>query len=193
MSNEIPDRPTVYGGSDGGIDESVLEAVNRWLDSMVIGLNLCPFAQGVRRRGLLRIAVAGSTKAEHCLQELADEAHQLVAADEDATTLLVLPAGFEDFNDYLELLGIAEALLEDLGFDGVLQLASFHPEYQFHGTAIDDVGNWTNRAPLPILHLLKEASLGRAIAGYPDPENIPVRNIMRLEELGLEAVRRLNQ
>lgn len=162
--------------------------VEHWLQEVVIGLNLCPFANGANRGGLVRIAVADGTTAEQCLQELADEAGRLEAADDEATTLFVLPRGFEDFDDYLDLLELANALLEDLGYEGILQLASFHPDYQFEGTAEDDVSNWTNRAPLPILHLLQEASLARAIDAHPDPEGIPRRNIDRLEKLGLAAV-----
>ncbi|NND90439.1 MAG: DUF1415 domain-containing protein [Granulosicoccus sp.] len=165
--------------------------IGHWLDSMVIGLNLCPFAGSVRRRGLLRIVLASSDRTEQCLQELADEAHRLTVADEDATTLFVLPHGFADFDDYLDLLAVGEALLAELGYTGILQLASFHPRYQFDGTGIDELSNWTNRAPLPILHLLREDSVARAVEGHPDPQGIPGRNIQRLEELGLSGVKRL--
>lgn len=171
-------------------DDSI-SAVNHWLDALVIGMNLCPFASAARRRGLVRLVEASSGRAEHCLQELADEAHRLEADHADATTLLLLPQGFEDFDDYLDLLALGEALLEELGFEGVLQLASFHPDYQFDGTNIDDVSNWTNRAPVPILHLLKEESVTRAVDAYPDVDTVPARNIEALENLGLEGVLRL--
>lgn len=169
----------------------VLERIDHWLNTLVIGLNLCPFASRVKRQGLLRVHVADGCTAEGCLQELADEANRLEAGDDRATTLLVLSAGFDDFDDYLDLLALAEALLEDLGFTGVLQLASFHPQYQFDGTELDDVGNWTNRAPFPILHLLQEKSLAEAVDAHSDPGGIPARNIRTLEELGIRGVESL--
>ena len=158
---------------------------------MVVGLNLCPFANSVRRQGLLHIAVAKDASVARCLQFLADEAHQLAPRGEDATTLVVLPAGFEQFDDYLDLLALAEALLDDLGFAGSLQLASFHPRYQFEGSDLDDVGNWTNRAPYPLLHLLQEASVTRAVDAHPDADSIPGRNIDTLEKLGMAGVLQL--
>lgn len=173
--------------------EDPIAAIEHWLDVMVIGQNLCPFANAARRRGQIRIVEADSTRAEVVLQQLADEAHFLADADEERTTLLVLPQGFEVFDDYLDLLALADALLEDLGFEGVLQIASFHPDYQFDGCDIDDVSNWTNRAPFPILHLLQEESVARAVDQHPDPDGIPQRNIERLESLGLAGVLKLLQ
>lgn len=169
----------------------IVASIEHWLDAMVIGQNLCPFANAARRRDLVSIVVASSGSAEQCLQQLSDEAHRLADSEEERTTLLVLPDGFENFDDYLDLLALAEALFEDLEFDGILQIASFHPEYQFEGTDRDDVSNWTNRAPYPILHLLREDSVERAVAGHPDPDSIPQRNIDRLEQLGLAGVLKL--
>lgn len=169
----------------------IAATIEHWLDAMVIGQNLCPFANAARRRGLVSIVLATSDGAQQCLQELSDEAHSLAESDEERTTLFVLPSGFENFDDYLDLLALAEALLEDLGFAGILQIASFHPEYQFEGTDRDDVSNWTNRAPFPILHLLKEDSVERAVDAHPDPDSIPERNIERLEQLGLAGVLKL--
>lgn len=167
------------------------ESIDQWIDSIVIGLNLCPFAGAAKRQGHLKICMANSPLTEACLQQFADEAALLRRADEQATTLFVLPEGFADFDDYLDLLAMAEALLEDLGFVGMLQLASFHPQYQFDGTNAHDVSNWTNRAPLPILHLLKESSITRAVDAHPDPESIPDRNIEKLEQLGLVGIEQL--
>ncbi len=158
---------------------------------MVVGLNLCPFANTVRRQGHLHIAVAQDTSVQGCLQLLSDEAHQLGPRDANATSLVVLPEGFEDFDDYLDLLALAEALLEDLELDSVLQLASFHPRYQFEGTHADDVGNWTNRAPYPILHLLQESAVAAAVEAHPDAEGIPEHNIDTLEKLGMAGVLQL--
>ena len=167
------------------------DSVEQWIDSIVIGLNLCPFANAARRQGHLKICMAESARTEECLQQLADEAALLEQADKQATTLFVLPEGFADFDDYLDLLAMAEALLDDLGFAGILQIASFHPLYQFDGTSADEVSNWTNRAPLPILHLLKESSIAKAVDAHPDPESIPVRNIEKLEQLGLIGIEQL--
>lgn len=166
-------------------------AIEHWLDVMVIGQNLCPFANAARRRGLVGIVLADSDTVEECLQQLSDEAHRLAESDEERTTLFVLPRGFDQFDDYLDLLALAEALFEDLEFDGILQIASFHPDYQFEGCDKDDVSNWTNRAPFPILHLLREDSVERAVDSHPDPDSIPQRNIDRLEELGLDGVLKL--
>ena len=167
--------------------------VERWVEAVVIGLNLCPFASAALRRRQLSIVIADSDLVEDCLQQLTDEADALVAGDLQATTLLVLPEGFADFDDYLDLLAMAEALLEDIGLDEQLQLASFHPDYQFEDTDFDDVENWTNRAPFPILHLLTEESVTRAVDSHPDPEGIPDTNIDRLEQMGTEALIALNR
>lgn len=166
----------------------VVQDIDRWIDALVVGLNLCPFANSVRRKGLVKIEVCPLASIEDCLQMLVEEANQLELAEEDATTLLVLPHGFAAFDEYLDLLALAEALLDDRGFEGIIQLASFHPNYQFEGTSADDVSNWTNRAPYPVLHLLKEASVSKAVESHPDPDNIPERNINTLENLGLPAL-----
>lgn len=168
-----------------------IAAIEHWLDVMVIGQNLCPFANAARRRGLVSIVVADSGRVEDCLQQLSDEAHRLAQDSDERTTLLVLSRGFENFDDYLDLLALAEALFEDLEFDGILQIASFHPQYQFEGCDSDDVSNWTNRAPLPILHLLKEDSVEKAVDSHPDPDSIPQRNIERLDALGMAGVLKL--
>lgn len=167
--------------------------VERWVEAVVIGLNLCPFASAVLRRRQMNIVIAEGDTEEDCLQQLADEADALVAGDLQATTLLVLPEGFEDFDAYLDLLAMAEALLEDIGLDDQLQVASFHPDYQFDDTDFDDPGNWTNRAPYPILHLLTEDSVSRAVESHPDPDGIPEANIMKLEQMGVDVLESLNR
>ncbi|MFK7855703.1 MAG: DUF1415 domain-containing protein [Granulosicoccus sp.] len=168
-----------------------INLVDRWIDSIVIGLNLCPFAHRAKKHAQLRICLAKSARVVDCLQHLADEAALLTQADDQSTTLLVMPEGFSEFDDYLDLLAMAEALLDDLGYTGILQLASFHPHYQFDGTNPQDASNWTNRAPFPILHLLTESSVSRAVDAHPDPENIPVRNIEKLEQLGTIGIEQL--
>jgi len=171
--------------------ETVTATVNHWMDAMVVGLNLCPFANTVRRQGHLNIAVAQDGSIPGCLQLLADEAHELAERDASATSLVILPEGFEDFDDYLDLLAMAEALLEDLGFEGAMQLASFHPRYQFEGTDENDVSNWTNRAPYPILHMLQESAVTKAVEAHPNAEGIPEQNIDTLEKLGMAGVLQL--
>lgn len=171
--------------------DAIVHAVEHWIDSIVVGLNLCPFAGSTRRSGALRIAVAGGSTLEEALQTLSDEASRLETGGADATTLLVFSQGFDDFDDYLDLLALGEALLEDLGFEGSVQLASFHPRYQFEGTQVEDVSNWTNRAPYPIVHLLQETSVAKAVAAHPDPEGIPDRNIDTLRQIGLPGILQL--
>ena len=171
--------------------ESIIQAVEHWIDALVVGLNLCPFAGAAVRQEHLRIVVSDERGFEANLQMLSDEANQLVAGGGQLTTLLVLSEGFDEFDDYLDLLATGEALLEDLDLEGIVQLASFHPKYQFDGTTEDDVSNWTNRAPFPILHLLQEASVTRAVEGHPDPDGIPDRNIETLNQLGLSGVLQL--
>jgi len=171
--------------------ESVVERIENWIENLVVGLNLCPFANSVRRKALIRISVIDDATLEGCLQQLATEAYRLEEGNQQSTTLLVIPRGFEDFEEYMDLLALAESLLEDLGFEGILQLASFHPKYQFEGTATEDVSNWTNRAPFPILHLLTEASVSRAVQQHPDPDGIPDKNIKALNSLGSAGVMEL--
>lgn len=168
--------------------DAVVQEINHWMDALVVGLNLCPFANAARRKDLVKIKVCEDSALEDCLQMLVHEANQLELADEDATTLLVLPRGFTQFDDYLDLLALGEALLDDRGFEGIIQLASFHPNYQFEGSSEDDVSNWTNRAPYPVLHLLKEASVSKAVEAHPDPDSIPENNINTLDNLGLPAL-----
>ena len=163
------------------------------MQAMVIDLNLCPFAAAVHRRQQVNIVVAESSLAPLCLQQLTDEADALVAGDPQATTLLVLPTGFDDFDDYLDLLAMADALLEDLELDEDLQLASFHPDYQFEDTDFDDPSNWTNRSPYPILHLLTQESVSKAVETHPDIESIPDVNIEKLEQMGTAALMELNR
>ena len=163
-----------------------LDDIRRWVDRAVIGLNLCPFARAVQARGQVHYALAPGNDFGPVLEALAREAAELVArrpAERD-TTLLVVPHGFEDFLLFHQLVQEGERLLLRLGHEGVLQLASFHPQFVFAGAQDDDVGNLTNRAPWPTLHLLREASVERAVAAIPQPEAIYEANIRTLQELG---------
>ena len=171
---------------------AIENSVRHWVAEVVVGLNLCPFAKPVVQQHHLQVSIADSADVAHCLQQLADIAANLVTSPvPDATTLLVLPEGFEAFDTYLDLLAVAEALFDDLGYAGHLQLASFHPDYCFDGADIDDPANYTNRAPYPMLHVLREASVSRAVERHADPAGIAARNIERLHAMGSEKIRAL--
>jgi hypothetical protein len=167
----------------------------RWLERAVIGLNLCPFAKAVYAKDQARFVLSEASDTEALLHQLHDELLWLQAADpqQTDTTLIVHPYVLEDFLDYNDFLDLADALVAELGLEGEIQVASFHPQYRFAGTAPDDIGNFTNRAPYPTLHLLREASVERAVAAFPDPDAIVERNIATLEKLGIDGWRKLTQ
>jgi len=170
----------------------VIAATRHWIETLVVGLGLCPFARPALERDLVRLVVVDALGAVDALQRLADEATALLGGDErDATALLLLPEGFGDFDDYLDLVALAEALLEDLGHVGELQIASFHPDYRFADEPPNDAANCTNRAPYPMLQLLQEESVSRAVDRHPDPDGIPTRNMERMRALGVAGVRAL--
>ena len=176
------------------MDAAQVEAdIRRWLERAVIGLNLCPFAKAVYVREQVRIVVSDASTPRALLEELGEEMARLrdTPAQQIDTTLLVHPQVLTDFLDYNDFLDDADALLEALELDGVLQVASFHPHYQFAGTEPDDAENLTNRAPHPILHLLREDSVDRAVAAYPEPDAIIERNIATVQALGLDGFRKL--
>jgi uncharacterized protein len=157
-----------------------------WLERAVIGLNLCPFAKAVHVKGQIHYAVSRATDIEALLNDLSIEARDLIACSDEArsTTLLMVPDFLSDFLDFNDFLDLADGLLETLKLDGTLQIASFHPQYQFANTAPDDITNYTNRAPYPTLHLLREDSVDVAVAAFPDAERIFEANIETLEKLG---------
>jgi hypothetical protein len=159
----------------------------------VIGLNLCPFAEGVYRGDRVRFCVSEQRYAAGLLEEFRSELSGLQAADplRCETTLLIHPWVLDDFVEYNEFLEVCEAAIVDLGLEGELQVASFHPRYQFADTAPEDIENYTNRSPYPMLHLLREASVERAVAAVADPEEIYRRNIRTLRELGHAGWQRL--
>src|SRR3970040_320784 len=163
-------------------DETVLAATRDWLVRAGIGLNLCPFARPVHHDTRIRYAVSDARTPEALLEALAAELRLLAAADEreTETTLLIHPQVLGDFPDYNDILELAEALVVGLGYEGVLQVASFHPQYQFEGTAADDISNFTNRSPFPMLHLLRESGIERAVAAHPDTTRIYETNIETL-------------
>lgn len=165
----------------------------RWLQDAVIGLNLCPFAKAVHVRGQVRFALSEASTPEALLEDLGAELLRLrdAPADEIDTTLLVHPGVLGDFLDYNDFLDAADALVAELELEGVIQVASFHPAYQFAGTHPDDVENFTNRSPHPTLHLLREDSVARAVEAFPDPDAIVDRNIETLRRLGAAGWRAL--
>lgn len=164
-----------------------------WLDRAVIGLNLCPFAKSVRVKGQVRVVVSPATEPEGLLAQLVQELQHLATVDPAVTdtTLLVHPQVLTDFLDFNDFLELADAALAELQLVGTLQIASFHPQFQFAGTAADDISNYTNRSPWPTLHLIRESSIDRAVAAYPEAEAIYERNIETLQALGLEGWRQL--
>ena len=157
-----------------------------WLERAVIGLNLCPFAKAVHAKQQVRYVVTDARDAAALQAALIDELHWLAHADPEVvdTSLLIHPHVLQDFADYNDFLDLADEALLQTGLDGVLQVASFHPCYQFAGSDENDIANATNRSPYPTLHLLREASLDRAVAAFPDPEAIYEANIATLRALG---------
>ena len=170
-------------------DEQVLAQTRHWLEKAVIGLNLCPFAKSVYVKNQVRLVVSHARHADDLLEELDRELDLLIAtpAAEIDTTLLIHPTLFEDFLDFNDFLEIAEGVVDEHELEGVVQLASFHPQFQFDGTEPDDIGNYTNRAPFAMLHLLREVSVERAVEAFPDAESIFEQNIATLEKLGSEG------
>ncbi len=175
-------------------DDEIIATTRNWLEKAVIGLNLCPFARAVYAGDRIRYVVSDAKTPEALLEVLAAELEVLAETDENKTetTLLIHPQVLGDFLDYNDFLELADALVEDLELDGVLQVASFHPQYQFAETEIDDIENCSNRSPYPTLHLLRESSVERAVAAHPDTEQIYRDNIKTLRQLGREGWDRLN-
>ena len=170
-------------------DDEVLNQTRHWLEKAVIGLNLCPFAKAVYVKNQVRLVVSHARHADDLLEELDKELDLLVAtpAEQIDTTLLIHPTLFDDFLDFNDFLEIAEGVVDEHGLEGVVQLASFHPKFQFEGTEPDDIGNFTNRAPFAILHLLREDSVERAVEAFPEADAIFDVNIQTLEKLGLDG------
>ncbi|GGA70126.1 hypothetical protein GCM10011521_05330 [Arenimonas soli] len=180
-------------GDEPLTDEAVVAATQEWLEKAVIGLNLCPFAKAVHAKRQVRYVVSQAADEEGLLQDLLHELQLLASADpgDIETTLLVHPYVLRDFLDYNDFLDIADAAVEELELDGVLQVASFHPQYQFAESAPDDMANFSNRAPFPTLHLLREDSVDKAVEAFPDADRIYETNIAALRRLGPDGWRAL--
>ncbi|SMG60079.1 DUF1415 domain-containing protein [Paraburkholderia susongensis] len=167
--------------------DAVIAATRHWLTAAVIGLNLCPFAKAVYVKEQIRYAVSDAEDMEAVLTDLEAELQALVATDPSAvdTTLLILPRALGNFLDFNDCLFFADRLIKQLRLDGIIQIASFHPHYQFEGSEPGDIENYTNRAPYPILHLLREDSIDRAVQAFPEAEEIYERNQETLRRIGL--------
>ena len=175
-------------------DAASIALTVQWLERAVIGLNLCPFAKSVHSKGQIHYAVTPASTTAELLDILKYEinglqAHESIARD---TTLLIAPSAFPDFLDFNDFLPECDRLLRRMKLDGIFQIASFHPQFQFAGTGPDDITNFTNRAPFPILHLLRENSIDRAVEAFPEPDAIFEKNMQTLQDLGLQGWNALN-
>jgi len=166
-------------------DQQVIERTKKWINDVVVGCNFCPFAASVIKQQNVHYRVENSEEASICLKTLLAELNRLNDEVTVETTFLILPNSFHEFNDYLDLVSDAEELLIENGYEGIYQLASFHPLYQFAGSAATDAANYTNRSVYPMLHLLRESSIDKALEHYVNPGAIPERNINFAREKGL--------
>jgi hypothetical protein len=172
-------------------NEEVIGRTRKWITDVVIGCDFCPFAAREVNAGRVRYTVDCCTDLATCLEALMRECRHLDENEDTATTLLILPAAFGDFEDFLELIDLADQLLADQGYEGTYQIAGFHPEYRFAEAPDDDPANYTNRSVYPMLHLLREEHVERAVDAHPDVEGIPERNIEFARKKGLEEMKRL--
>ncbi|MDA0118741.1 DUF1415 domain-containing protein [Vibrio sp. T11.5] len=165
--------------------QTIAEHVNQWLNNVVIGLNLCPFAAKPQRNKQIKIFVSEAKQEETLLEDILSQLMELESktAEELETTLVVVPNMLEDFYDYNLFIDWVEALIRQQGWEGTYQLATFHPDYCFGGAQPDDAENLTNRSPYPVFHLIREESMEKVLKHYPDPESIPDTNIARVESL----------
>ncbi len=175
--------------------DTVIADTRRWLTTAVIGLNLCPFAKSVHVKNQIRYKVSEAVEPEALLQDLIQELLLLRDTDpaEIDTTLLVHPQVLQDFMDFNDFLDVVDAALDELDLQGIIQVASFHPDYQFQGTEPDDIENYSNRSPYPTLHLIRESSIEQAVAAIPNAEDIYEANIATLQKLGHEGWKKLWQ
>jgi len=172
-------------------DQQLIVATQNWLKTIIIEYSICPFAKRELERGSIRFVVSHDTAVENCLANLMLECDRLNSDAGIETTLIIYDQAFICFDDYLDFVELAEELLLVEDYEGVYQLASFHPDYCFDGVKQDDPANYTNRSPYPMLHLLRETSIDRAVDTYPHTEDIPQRNIELMRELGLAKVQAL--
>ncbi|MBA2656300.1 MAG: DUF1415 domain-containing protein [Tatlockia sp.] len=169
----------------------IIQHTKNWLQSFIIDLSICPFAKHEVEKNSLRMQVSGTSKVKEALEELMLEVRLLDSQCKIETTLLILPKVTKDFFDYLDFLDLAERLMQDCGYEGIYQLASFHPDYCFDGLNFDDPANYTNRSPYPMLHILREETVEKAISFYGDTEKIPEANIELMQNLGIEKIKKI--
>ncbi|MFC1233509.1 DUF1415 domain-containing protein [Vibrio sp. F74] len=174
-------------------DNQIITQTQHWLEEVVIGLNLCPFAAKPNRNKQIKIEVSHAETEEKLLEDILAQLMTLdsTTAEQLETTLVVIPDMLQDFYDYNLFLDWVDALIKQQNWEGIFQVATFHPDYCFGGAHPDDDENLTNRSPLPVLHLIREQSMERVLKHYPDPESIPENNIQRVESLSDEEKRRL--
>lgn len=168
--------------------QSIVTATQAWLTSFIIAHNICPFARQVHENNAIRYRVIDSENLEDCLEALFEECQHMDMEPATATTLLIFAQACAEFDDYLDLVAIAEELLIDQGYEGIYQLASFHPDYCFAESSENDPANYTNRSPYPMLHIIREDSIEQALLNYQNPELIPERNIELTRKLGMEKL-----
>ncbi len=169
-------------------DDKITESVQNWMETFIIELNLCPFAKNELVDNKVLFTVTDAKTEDQLLESLQTELERLNNNASIETTLLIHPQVLQDFYEYNQFLSLADSLLLDLNLAGIYQIASFHPDYQFSGTNPDDVENYTNRSPFPMLHLLREDSLEKAIGKYPNVDQIPVRNIELMKSIGRDKL-----
>ena len=172
-------------------NKDIISTVRKWVESVVVEMNLCPFAKRELVKNRVRFVTSAATTAEQLLTDLQAELQVLNTEPTVETTLLIHPEVLQDFYQFNDFLDVADSLLVDMGLEGTYQIASFHPDYQFGGTQPEDAENYTNRAPYPVLHLLREDSLEQVIADYPNVDDIPQRNIELMNSLGIKKLRAL--
>ena len=172
-------------------DKTVIKQTQTWLETVIIAYNICPFASKVHQQKRIHYNVSKHSTVERALQQLMDECIRLDNDPDIATTLLIFPGTLLKFTDYLDFLGFASELLSRQGYDGIYQLASFHPNYCFADSEVDDPANYTNRSPYPMLHLIREDDIEQALSTYSNPEGIPERNISLTRNLGLAKMQQL--
>lgn len=171
----------------------VIQSVRTWLSDIIIGHNFCPFAKREFERNTIAYTVSDVHSLKDATELFLSELQKLEQDTQIETSLIIFSCAFTDFDDYLDLVEMSQVLIDKSGYGGQFQLASFHPDYYFEGEPIEDLSHFTNRAPYPILHLLREQSVERVLKTYPDPENIPQRNIDKARQLGSEYWQRVMQ
>lgn len=171
--------------------QSIIQQTKNWVKEVVIGLDLCPFASQPFQKETIEYTVCSGDSTEQHLQQLADCFSLMDETNDIETSLLIYPDAYQKFDSYLDLLDFANQLLDDLNYTGTYQVASFHPDYLFEGSTEDDASNFSNRSPYPMLHLIREADLEKAIASYPDIEQVPEKNIKKLREIGYQEMREM--